>query len=301
MKRPQTKRVLPSIGFIGQGFVGKSYADDFEKRGFTVIRYALEEPYRANKDAIKSCDIVFVAVPTPSTPKGFDDGIVIEALTLVGAGKVAVIKSTLVPGHTKKIQERFPKLTILFSPEFLNAATAAKDAAKPFSNIIGLPKKTPKHRAAAEVVHQILPRAPFSLTCSAEEAEVYKYAHNVSGVMQVLTYNLMYDTSKHFGADWANIQKALEADPMVSNWYIRPVHKSGRGAGGPCFIKDLAAFARLYEQTVAHPDGAAFLRSAEKKNIALLTASKKDLDLLAGVYGPKTLTSAKRVKRAKKR
>jgi len=28
------------IGFIGQGWIGKNYADNFEERGFTVIRYA---------------------------------------------------------------------------------------------------------------------------------------------------------------------------------------------------------------------------------------------------------------------
>ncbi len=57
------------IGFIGQGWIGKNYADDFEKRGFEVVRYAQEEPYIKNKEAIADCDIVFIAVPTPSTPE----------------------------------------------------------------------------------------------------------------------------------------------------------------------------------------------------------------------------------------
>ena len=37
------------IGFIGQGWIGKNYADDFEKRGFDVVRYSQEEPYVKNK------------------------------------------------------------------------------------------------------------------------------------------------------------------------------------------------------------------------------------------------------------
>lgn len=53
------------IGFVGQGWIGKNYADDFEERGFSVIRYSLEEPYVANKERIKDCDMVFIAVPTP--------------------------------------------------------------------------------------------------------------------------------------------------------------------------------------------------------------------------------------------
>ncbi len=49
------------LGFIGQGFVGKTYADYFEKRGFEVVRYAKEAPYEKNKEKIKDCDIVFIA------------------------------------------------------------------------------------------------------------------------------------------------------------------------------------------------------------------------------------------------
>jgi hypothetical protein len=80
---------------------------------------------------------------------------------------------------------------------------------------------------------------------------------------------------------------------MVSNWYIKPVHKSGRGAGGPCFIKDTAAFAQLYTDTVAHPDGIAFLKAAQQKNLALLAGTGKDLGLLEGVYGKPAVAKAK--------
>src|SRR4051794_25368727 len=103
----------PLIGFIGQGWLGKNYADDFERRGYSVIRYALEEPYVRNKEAIATCDIVFIAVPTPTTPKGFQDHIVRAALTVVGDGKIAVIRSTLMPGTLKKIQSTFPKKVLI--------------------------------------------------------------------------------------------------------------------------------------------------------------------------------------------
>jgi len=62
----------PLIGFIGQGWVGKAYADNFEERGFTVVRYSLERPWVKNKDKIRECGIVFIAVPTPITPRGHD-------------------------------------------------------------------------------------------------------------------------------------------------------------------------------------------------------------------------------------
>ncbi len=85
------------IGFIGQGWLGKNYADDFERRGFAVVRYARDPEYASNKEKIQECDIVFIAVPTPTTPQGFDGSIVPAVLPLVGAGKIAVVRSTLRP------------------------------------------------------------------------------------------------------------------------------------------------------------------------------------------------------------
>jgi UDP-glucose 6-dehydrogenase len=59
------------------------------------------------------------------------------------------------------------------------------------------------------------------------------------------------------------------------------MHKSGRGAGGHCFIKDFAAFEEIYQKMVPQDQlGLAMLDAIEKKNIALLTSTGKDLDLL---------------------
>jgi UDPglucose 6-dehydrogenase len=279
------KKLKPLIGFIGQGYIGKNYADDFEHRGYTTVRYALEKPYKDNKEKIQECDIVFIAVPTPTTPKGFDDSIVRKAIALVGEKKIAVVKSTIIPGTTKSFQKKYPDRTIFYSPEFLSEATAANDAAHPFSNIIGMAGNTAMHRAAAKRVHAILPKAPFVLTCDSTEAELIKYAHNGNGFFAVVFFNFMYDLAKRLRADWTPIEEALRKDPFISHYYIRPIHKTGRGAGGHCFIKDFAALRGLYGKMVNDPVGLAALIALEKKNIALLKKSGKDKDLLRGVYG----------------
>ncbi|MEK7086356.1 MAG: hypothetical protein AAB951_01045 [Patescibacteria group bacterium] len=275
----------PHIGFIGQGYIGKNYADDFEHRGYKTVRYALEEPHLNNKDKIKECDIVFIAVPTPTTPEGFDDSIVRDAIPLVGEGKIVIVKSTIVPGTTKSFQEQYPDRVIFYSPEFLSEATAAYDAAHPFSNILGSAIGDEAHRVAAEQVHAILPSAPFRQTCDSTEAELIKYAHNGNGFVAVIFFNIMYDLAQKFGVDWAVMERALQADPFISSHYTKPMHKTGRGAGGHCFIKDFAALRGLYEKQVGDAKGVAALSAFENKNIALLKESGKDLDLLQGVYG----------------
>lgn len=285
------------IGFVGQGFVGKAYADDFENRGFKTVRYALEEPYRGNKEKIKDCDIVFVAVPTPTTEKGFDDHIIRGAVKLVGKGKTAIIKSTILPGTTASIQKENPGIYVFHSPEFLTEVTALHDAANPKRNIIGIPKRSKDFESKAREVMSVLPKAPFELITGAEEAELIKYGGNCWFYFKVIFINMLYDTAKTKGIDWAIVRDAMAADPRIGRSHLDPVHKSGRGAGGHCFIKDFAAFADLYASTMRRDKaGIKVLESLRDKNIDLLVKSGKDLDLLAGVYGASRLMGRKRKK-----
>ncbi len=280
----------PTIGFIGQGWIGKHYADDFEARGFTVVRYALEEPYRENKEKIAECDIVFIAVPTPTTEKGFDDSVVRAVLPLVGEGKIAVIKSTLVPRTTETLQELFPKIIVLHSPEFLREKHAVEDASHPERTIIGMPVTDEAHETAVQAVLAVLPKAPYEKVMSAREAELVKYAGNVFLSMKVVYANLLAETAKAYGVPYEAIQEAVGKDSRIGPSHMRVefasghTEKMGRGAGGHCFIKDLEAFRRLYKET-KDGKGSLLLDALVRKNNQLLTESGKDIDLLESVYG----------------
>lgn len=281
------------IGFIGQGWIGKHYADEMEERGFDVVRYSLEELYIQNKEKIKDCDIVFIAVPTPSTPKGFDYSIVENSISLVGKGKTAVIKSTILPGTTEAIQQKYPDVFVFHSPEFLREANASYDVANPNRNIIGVPVLDEENKRRAQDVIDVLPKAPFELICGAQEAELIKYAGNNFLFMKVVYANLLYDFSKKLGLNWDDIRDAVSADPRIGPSHMEPVHKSGhheanvgRGAGGHCFIKDMVAFSNKYKELLKDDKYAhALLDSLQNKNIDLLVSTNKDLDLLEGVYG----------------
>ncbi len=275
------------IGFIGQGWIGKNYADDMEQRGFDVTRYAKEAPYENNKDTIRECDIVFIAVPTPTTPKGFDASILSGVLSLVGKGKIAVIKSTTLMGTVRKLQAENPTITIVNSPEFLCINTAAYDASHPSRNIIGLVERTEDNLKIAELILSVLPKAPHTLLCSYEEAELIKYSHNINGYFQIILSNILYDATQKLGADWSVLKEAFEHDPMMSSTYLNPIHKCGRGAGGACFIKDFEAFIEFFQNDVRDKKGIEVLKALRDKNIELLRTSGKDTDLLDGVYGKK--------------
>lgn len=279
------------IGFIGQGWIGRNYANDFEARGYDVVRYALEAEYVENKEKIAGCDIVFVAVPTPTTEKGFDDSYVRDALTVVGKGKIAVVKSTLLPGTTNKLQELFSDIFLYHSPEFLVEKTAAHDAAHPNRNIVGIPVDTEIYRAKAQEVLSVLPDAPYERIMSARDAEFVKYAGNCFLFTKVIFMNLVYDLVEGTGGNWEDVRGALTHDPRVGESHTQPLHRSrdgsvvGRGAGGHCFIKDFEAFRRMYKEFVGDDTGSAILEQEAFKNIQLLRDSGKDTDLLVAVYG----------------
>lgn len=273
------------IGFIGQGWIGKNYADDFERRGFDVIRYSLEEPYVQNREKIKECDIVFIAVPTPTSVHGFDSSILRAALKSVGQGKIAVIKSTILPGTTESIQAENKDIFVLHSPEFLEESSAAYNAANPNRNIIGIPSESDEYHEKAREVLAVLPYAPYQTVCRAKEAELIKYAGNCFLYFKVIFANLFADLAEKHGCRWEAIRDAVAADPRIGRSHLDPMHKSGRGAGGHCFIKDFAAFREDYENNVSDKVGLEAIQGLEKKNIDLLLKSGKDIDLLKGVYG----------------
>ena len=286
---------MTKIGFIGQGWIGKHYADDFEERLYETVRYSLEEPYINNKEAIKDCDIVFIAVPTPTTPDGFDYSPVVSALENLKTGSIAVIKSTLSPGTTEKLQSQFPDIFVLHSPEFLREAMAAHDAAHPDRNLIGIPQDTSEYREKAEQILRVLPEAPYSKIMSAREAEIVKYAGNCFLMTKVLFMNLLYDLVAANDLSWDTVREAMISDPRIGESHTKPVHASGhhdkkdtktlRGAGGHCFIKDFEAFRELHHKNVGSSEADAVLLALTELNISLLKESDKDVDLLVGVFG----------------
>lgn len=285
------------LGFVGQGWIGKNLADHYAERGFTCVRYALTPEFEKNKFAIAECDIVFIAVPTPTIPKGFDDSILRSVMGLIGKGKIGVIKSTVLPGTTDSIQKDNPDIKIFHVPEFLREVSVKHDIDYPDRNIVGIPGDfydDAEFQKAAKQIMEILPHAPFESVCKASEAELSKYGGNNFLYTKVVFMNVLYDMANAVGARYDVVAGNMRADPRIGFSHMQPVHQydhmqttqSGRGAGGHCFIKDFAAFRELYERMIPKDEeGIALLKAFEAKNNKLLKKTQKDLDLLEGVYG----------------
>jgi UDPglucose 6-dehydrogenase len=279
---------MTKIGFIGQGWIGRHMADDFENRDYETVRYSLEEPYVKNKAGLADCEIVFIAVPTPTVNKKFDYSPVESALSNLKPGTTAVVKSTILPGTTEALQQKFTDLFVMHSPEFLREKTAAEDTAHPERNIVGIPNESPEFYRKAETVLAVLPDAPHSAIMSARSAECIKYIGNTFLYTKLLFMNIAYDFAMHAGADWDMVREMVGNDSRIGHSHTQPIHESGRGAGGHCFIKDFEAFTE-YNKDFVDTQTFALLDALRTKNNQLLVSTKKDLDLLTGVYGPDIL------------
>ena len=275
----------PLIGFIGQGFIGRHMADDFENRGYEIVRYSVEEQYAQNKDRIAACDITFIAVPTPTTPDGFDASIIRSVLPLIGTGKTAVIKSTILPGTTEKFQADFPDIFLMHSPEFLRETSAAEDTAHPERNIVGIPVETSEYRERGGDVLAVLPDAPFCIVTTSRSAECIKYIGNSFLYTKLVFMNIARDFVEAAGANWDEVRSAVTHDSRIGEGHTNVVFEGGRGAGGHCFIKDFEALIEYYAANANDAAGLRALEGLRAKNNTLLLDTQKDLDLLRGVYG----------------
>lgn len=274
---------INSIGFIGQGWIGKHYADWFEQyTDKIIVRYDIEK-FQENKHRIAKCDVVFVSVPTPTTSQGPNVSIVADVLRLVGKGKVAVIKSTIVPGTTPKLQEQYRDKIILFSPEFLAKKTVIHDVAYPERSFVGYVHDD--HKTTAEAVLSIMPKAPVAEVMLAESAEIIKYAANCFLYTKVVFANLLFELCKGLDVDYETVARGMGTDSRIGMSHVHIDDEGGRGAGGCCFIKDMEAFRQVYDRVANNRAGSAMLESIIQKNIILLKESGKDIEHLCNVYG----------------
>lgn len=253
------------IGIIGLGMVGEPIRRWFQekrglKRGTDLFCYDTD-PKRRYYDDINRADVIFVAVPTPPNPDGSCNISIVESVvSSLKEEKIVVIKSTVPPGTTENLQNKFLQHKFLFNPEFLTESQAWEDFLKPIRQIVGY---TEKSRDAALSVLNLLPvsfyQSPWISSTyavrghTATEAEVIKYASNVFGAIKVSFGNMIYDvcdglSSGEVAANYENVKDALGADPRIGPAWLDVQHGSYRGFGGYCFPKDLNAFHVFVDQ-----------------------------------------------------
>ena len=203
--------------------------------------------------AIKSSDIVFICVGTPSQPSGeVDMSFVHAAARSIGQYmedyKIIVNKSTVPVGTGDEvgaiIAEVHPNadIDVVSNPEFLREGSAIDDFMHPDRVVIGASSR----RALEAVIDVYRPLyqsdVPMVLT-DVQSAEMIKYASNAMLAAKISFINEIANICEAFDADVTAVARGMGLDERIGprNLY------AGAGYGGSCFPKDvqgLAATAR---------------------------------------------------------
>ncbi len=269
---------MPRISILGAGFVGSALSRFFKLQNVEV---GLFDPPKGYSDSrvLRDADVIFVAVPTPFYLEGggFDDTFLRSALnTIPVVGKTVVLKSTIPPGTTDRLQEMYPQHRLLFNPEFLTETTADYDMQHPCRQIVGF---TPQSRCDAELVMGLLPRATFEKIMPAKAAETIKYFGNAFYALKVAYANQMHDLCQKLGLEYDLVKECAKAEPMIGAHHLEIYHQGYRGYGGKCLPKDVRSIIQLAD---AAGVDLSLLKAAEAYNTELGRAQGLDIQWREG-------------------
>jgi len=257
---------------MGAGMVGGALIKYLERKKFDHIVY---DPPKGFSDVavLNSSEVIFICVPTPfDEAKGFDLSYVEGALATLTGEKIVVLKSTVVPGTTARLQERFPMHRICYNPEFLTEESKDQDFAFPDRQIVGY---TDQSFGIAKDIMLLLPQAPFERIVSATAAEMIKYFGNTWFSAKVVFANQMYDLCQKLGVEYDAVKDSVAADKRIGPTHLEVFHGGYRGYGGKCLPKDTRALIQLGDRLGISLD---LLKMVEYINNKLIKQSELDRD-----------------------
>lgn len=205
--------------------------------------------------AVKSNDVVFIAVGTPPADDGGADLRFVEQVArgiarAMEKYTVVVDKSTVPVGTGRKVslwirdelEKRGARIDydVVSNPEFLREGSAVQDFTHPDRVVIG--SESSRARDAMKDVYRALylNETPYIET-NLETAEMIKYASNAFLAVKITFINEVANLCEKLGANVQDVSKAMGRDGRIGAKFLHP----GPGYGGSCFPKDTRAMARI--------------------------------------------------------
>jgi len=235
------------IVIIVQGFVGNAVYQKF-KNYYKVRTFDLDwTKANSTKEDVLESKIVFVCLPTPMNHDGSCNVSLVEStikdIASHGKTQIVVIKSTISPGTTARINSLHPNLQIVFNPEFLTERNAVSDYENQNRIILGGPR--PATTELKQIFSKVFPNAHIIKTDSTH-AEMVKYLTNTFLSVKVSFANEIYQICDKLKIDYDKVVEYATMDERLgeSHWSV-PGHDGDFGFGGHCFPKDLQAMIHL--------------------------------------------------------
>ena len=256
----------PTIGIIGFGFLGRALCHGFYLHTEVRIYDKYDDSYDTLEDTVNSTEFLFIGVPTPMNEDGSQDlssmdDAVASIVEVAEDKKIIVLRSTAIPGTTRKYADKYPGHDFVFMPEFLTERQAKLDFINSSRFIFG---GGPKVTAKLEEIFRVrFVHTPIYHT-TWEGAETVKYMCNCFFAVKVSFMNEIYDVCEEIGVPYDEMKKMFLADQRIGNSHTDvPGHDGYRGYGGKCFPKDVKAFYHWADKNGVDLD---MCKSADKVN-----------------------------------
>ena len=246
--------ISKTIGIVGNGFVGSAVRYGFSPNVGVdaVVKFYDKDPNKSTHSLreVVDSDIIFLSVPTPSNSDGSMNVDIVDSVLgdiskyadLFEVGTI-LLRSTVTPGTTRKLQEKYPNLTIVFNPEFLTERSANFDFINQSRFILG--GEGHEHDGVNEVSELFRERFGHSLSIietNYETAELIKYMTNTFFATKISFLNDMKLLADKCGVIWEDAVEGFVRDGRVGHSHLNvPGHDGKYGFGGSCFPKDIQA------------------------------------------------------------
>ena len=246
------------IGIIGNGFVGSAVSYGFSEQcqiHDSEIRIYDKNPKLSThslEETVNESEFIFVSVPTPSNEDGsinldivYD---VFEDISGVSeySTSIVLLRSTVIPGTSRRLSQEFPNLKIVFNPEFLTQASAKFDFINQSRCVLG-----GNYHDVSRVTELFKWRFGDSfpvIETDWETAEMIKYMNNCYFATKVSFMNEMYQIAEKCDVDWEVALEGFVRDGRVGHSHMNvPGHDGKFGFGGSCFPKDIQAILHFGE------------------------------------------------------
>jgi UDPglucose 6-dehydrogenase len=206
----------PRVGIVGCGIVGKVHHEAFLAANIeTAIFDKFDTQYSgpAQIKEVNSCDLVFIAVPTPPRPDGSCDVTAVEEV--VGwVNRPMCIKSTIPPGTTNRLIAESGK-QIVFSPEYTGETAFHPHKGRLSMDVVAVGGRRDTAELVVNVYTQVLGPEPVYIITDAVTAELAKYMENCFFATKVAFVAQFLLLAQSFGADFTTMREIWAADTRV--------------------------------------------------------------------------------------
>ena len=250
------------IGIIGQGYVGTAIKSGFEKyyELETYDKFSTSKSTVNLHDLVLLSDVIFVCVPTPMNVDGSCHiGIVEEVVSEVNeisisseSNPIVVLKSTVPPGTTDRLNKKCKGINIIFNPEFLTEANFIEDFKNQTRIILGGTRKGTN--LLRQVYSKVFPTAHIIKTGSIT-AEMVKYMTNAYLATKVSFSNEIKQICDKLDIDYDKVVEYAILDERLGKTHLGVPGPDGDcGFGGHCLPKDINALISVAREFGIEPE-----------------------------------------------